>query len=516
MLEAELVASLEQDYVPTLEELLEEDFANFTLMPLQRAVCRIADGRPLGDLANHPHVVAAIGKMRGARGVPKTMALLCAIRAAKSLIAAAAGVRCALTCDVSGLAPGDIPRVSIISLRRDTADVIFTHILGAIRNSARVRSRVIGEPNAGKLLLRHPSGRSVEIVVDAGKRAGGSLVARWMAAVIFDEAPRMVGADEGVVNVDDSRAAVAGRLLPCACSSEWLIGSPWAPFGPMFEIARDTWQKSSREMVVVRARGDWMNPVWWTPARIESFKSNAAYKSDFLAEFADAESSLLSGDELEACTRKEPLVLPSEVDDGYEYVAEMDPATRVNAWTLIVAKMTGKKHVIVLAKQWVPTRDGELSPAKILTEIRDVLAPYRVTRIGTDQWRADSLREIAKERGLALIDYTATRENKNEGYLELATKVRTGVVEFPNDPVLIADLRRLKRVTTANGFKIDEPSTGDGRHCDYAPAVRRAVQRVPRQPKPVDELTGAQRDQARYLAKAQERVRKKGKPWYAR
>lgn len=494
-----------------------EDFGLDTPMPLQRAIWRIADGRSLGELASHPHVQAAIGTMRGKRFIPATMSLLMAIRGAKSQTAAAIAIRCALTCNLSKVTDGEMPRGTIISLRKDSAEVIMGHLVGALQRSPRLRTRIVSI-TAGRVVLRHPTGRHVEIIVDVGKRAGGSLVSRWMFCLLADEATRMVGQEDGVVNLDDSRTAVAGRLLPCACCNEFLIGSPWAPFGPMYEIDRQSFQSPGPDMVVVRARGDWLNPVWWTPERIEEVKKNpVAYKTNFLAEFVDPESSLLSGDELEACVRKGDLVVPTQVLDGYEYAAEMDPATRLNAWTLAVAKREGKKSVVVLAKQWMPPPNGELSPSRVLTEIRDLLSPYGVTRVGTDQWRADSLREIAKVVGLQLVDYTASRENNNAGYLDLATRIREKAIELPNDPVLLSDLRRLVRKTTQAGFTIQLPSTADGRHCDYAPSVMRVCARDPRQPASPTAPQTAADEQARLLAARVRQVRQrngKGQPWW--
>ena len=489
--------------------MLVEDFGISSPSPLQRAIWRIADGRPLAELRDHPHVIAAIGRITGRRFVPRTMALLAAIRGAKSQTAAAAAIRCALTCNLSRVTDGEVPRGTIISLRREEAQVVMGHLVGALERSQRLRGRLV-QKLSDRVIIRHPTGRLLEIVVDAGKRAGGSLVARWMFCLIADEATRMLGAEEGVVNLDDSRAAVVGRLLDCACCNEWLIGSPWAPFGPMYEIDRDVFGKPGPDMVVVRARGDWLNPVWWTPERIEEAKKNpVAYKTNFLAEFVDPESSLLSGAELEACVRKGDLVVPTQVDDGYEYAAEMDPATRLNAWTLAVAKRDGRKSIVVLNRQWMPPPNGELSPSKVLTDIRDLLAPYRVTRVGTDQWRADSLREIAKVVGLTLVDYTASRENNNTGYLDLATRIRERQIELPNDPVLLSDLRRLVRKTTQAGFTIQLPSTADGRHCDYAPSVMRACARDPRQPQPVELREQNAVDQARYLTARQRQVRER-------
>src|SRR5678815_525909 len=125
------------------------------------------------------------------------------IRTGKSLLAACAAFHMAVTCDVSSLRPGEIPRVSVVSLKKDLADVIVNHLVGSVKASALLRPFLMGEPTGDGLMIRHPSGTPVEICVVAGSRAGASLVARWSAGCIFDEFPRMTGEDDAVINWDD-------------------------------------------------------------------------------------------------------------------------------------------------------------------------------------------------------------------------------------------------------------------------------------------------------------------------
>jgi hypothetical protein len=52
----------------------------------------------------------------------------------------------------------------------------------------------------------------------------------------------MAGQEDGVVNLDDARSAVLGRILP---GSQLLyIGSPWAPFGPVYSMVQEFWGKA--------------------------------------------------------------------------------------------------------------------------------------------------------------------------------------------------------------------------------------------------------------------------------
>jgi hypothetical protein len=458
-----------------LEKLMTSSFGFglATATPLQRAIWRIADGLPLGALAAHPDVVAAIGDCSRLTGKPRELVVLSAIRTGKSLTAAGMALRWSQTCDVSRLGAGETPRVSVVSTTKDLADVTFSHVVGNILARPSLKRLLVDEPTTDTVTVRHPSDRPVEVKVVAGSRAGTSLVARWSAGAIFDEAPRMVGADEGVINYDDARAAVVGRLLPGAQIAS--IGSPWAPFGPIYETFVTSWQRPSNDAVVIKAPGWVMNPTWWTPERVAALKASDpdVYATDCAAEFASPEEALFTAIEVERATRQLPFERSAEAD--HEYTAAMDPATRGNAWTLVVSTRVGARKIVCLAREWKGSRLEPLSPRDVLQQIAEVLRPYRVRGVHSDQWSGDAIRDLAREQGLQLWEAHLTETEKTQAYMTIRTKLAQGEIELPPEPMLRSDLLRVKKRTTQNGVQIVLPKTGDGRHCDYAPALLLAL-----------------------------------------
>ncbi|HEY4117392.1 MAG TPA: hypothetical protein VGM56_06030 [Byssovorax sp.] len=460
----------------TLETLLcsASGFGLTTASPVQRAVCRIVDGLPLGELGENADVRAAVGDVDALPNVrPAEVYLLAAIRSAKSMIAAAAALRVSQDCDVSALKAGETPRVSIVSLTTDLAGVVFGHLVGTVQARPALRALLVGEPTADSVLLRHPSGRACEVKVVAGARAGASLVARWSAGVIFDEAPRMNGSDDGsVVNFDDARRAVLGRLLPGA--QLIAIGSPWAPTGPIYNVVQEHEGKPSAHVVVIRATGPAMNPTHWTAERCAELRERdaQAYRTDVLGQFADPESSLFTDDDLKAVTRPEPVELPYL---GGFYYAAQDAATRSNAWTLVIATSDGARVRIVLARQWMPRRDQRLSPSVVLGEIATLCAAYRVDVVHSDAWSADALTDIARDKGLHLETRQRTTQERVELFESLRTLVAQGLVELPPVEALRADLLSVRKRVTQRAVSIELPRTGDGRHADFAPSVALAV-----------------------------------------
>ena len=460
-----------------------------TATPMQRAICRIADGKPLDELAKNRDVADSLGislkKLRFVKpGVPRELVILSGIRTAKSLMAASIAIWASQTCDVTHLRAGEIPRFSIVSLNKDLAHVVLSHLMGSLLNSPALTRLIYdkqsakkwlenGRPGTDEIVLKHPSGRPIQISCVSGKRAGSSLVSRWSAGVCFDEAPRMAGQDSAVINLDDSRAAVLGRLLPGAMVT--MIGSPWAPMGPIYRMYNDSFGSPNRERIIIKAPGPLLNPYWWTPDRCKRLRAAdpTAYRTDVLAEFVDQEESLLS-QYLDDATREEMTIPPKE---GWEYCASMDPGTRANAWTLVIATRKGNKKIIAYAKQWQGTALEPLRPKDVLREAAQICFSYGLGWAITDQFAADALRDLAEQYGLELVIEPWTRDNKVQLFMDLQSQFQQGNVEIPPDPLVIKDLRMVKRRVTQSGISIFFPHTADNRHCDYAPAIARAFGR---------------------------------------
>lgn len=457
----------------TLEALLVggAGFGLTTATPVQRAICRAAEGRPLGDLATDPAVVLALGGPEAIErlcGRPLELVLLSGIRAGKSLIVAALAVYASQTVDLSLLGAGEVARVSVLSLSLDTAKVVYNHITGNVLAKPALRALLAEEPTSDTVVLRHPSGRLVEIKIVAGAKAGGTLVARWSAGVIFDEAPRMSG-DEAVVNFPDARASALGRLLPGA--QLVALGSPWAPAGPVYDTVTERWGKPGADLLVIKAPAYAMNPVWWTEARVAEFRARNPdlARTEIDAEFADPEAALLSSVDLDACTRQAPAELPP--DPRCAYVATIDPAARGNAWTLVLGTREGGRVRVVLVRQWIGSKVAPLSPAAVLVEMAALLRPYRCDRVLTDQWASDALRDLGRPLGLHLVERAWTAGNKFEAFESMRVRVALRGFDLPPDPVLRADLLAVRKRVTTTGVTVVLPETSDGRHADYAPAL---------------------------------------------
>lgn len=442
--------------------------------PCQRAICRAAYGEPLRELAFDPDVIQIFG---GAQAIarlprvkPRRFVYLAGVRGAKSMTAGAAAVCASQNCDLSILTAGEVPRVSVLSVNRDSAGATFSHIRGHVEGAEELRALLIGKPTTDALFLRHPSGRPVEVKVVAGGRAAGTLVSRWSAGLIADEAPRMLGEDEGVSNLDHAISAIRFRLLPGA--QIFLPGSPWAPFGPVFDMVEERFGDPGEDIVVVRATGPQLNPKWWTPELCEKLRRENPddYAVDVLCQFKAPGATMLDLAEIRECVMFEGPIEPNPL---WSYVAVMDPATRGNAWALVLlANPGGGRAAVVMTRQWIGHSSRPLSPRAVLQEIAALLSPYGVTTVDSDQWSADALKDLAISCGLYLRTHTVGGPERVENFERVRAYVtdrRLGMCA--GDTEMVRDLSSVRKRVTQNGIAIDLPITADGRHADFAAAL---------------------------------------------
>lgn len=453
--------------------------------PVQRAACRVRDGIPLRELAEHPDVLAAFGGAEAISALPSEQGIkpaefynVASARTAKTSLAVASAIVDSQTVDVSGLGPGEVPRIAIVSLKLDVADVPFRRLVGVVEASDVLRPLVV-DATADTLTIRHPTGRLIEVTTVAGGRAAGGLAARWLAGSIFDEAPKMSGREDGAVtNLSDCLSVARERMLPGAQIQG--IGSPWAPSGEIYDLVQTYFGKPTADIVIMRTTGPAGNPSYWTPERLERLrlKDETAWRINALGEFIAPESGLLSPIAVHRNTRETPLELPREA--GARYVAAVDPSEGGevgNGFCLVVVKFEPGVMIGQKAKYRVAFAEDfrGLGLEALWEAIADRCARYGISHAWTDQYSAAASTALAKRYGLTLRVDKASATSKLEDFTNFATLVHTDAIELSPDRAVRRDLLAVKRRATQIGMTIVLPKTNDGRHADFAPALVAAI-----------------------------------------
>ncbi len=488
----------------TVENLLTSrlGFGIESATPLQRAIARSLDGRPLGELWEDPTVQRAFGYVRPAEtgATPATVCIVSAIRCGKTIMAAAKVICASQTVMLDGLTPGDEVRIPLLATGKDNARAAYSHVVNTMMVQPELKKLLMDEPTAESVWIRHPSGKPIEVTISALSRAGSTLVSRWLPCVVFDEGPRMAGEDEAVKNLEQSIDAVDGRILPGGCIM--IVGSPHAPIGPVYKMVTGNFGNPSPKCLVIRSRGPDMNPAWWTPERCAELKvrNPKAYRTDVEAEFADAEEALFPSSLVERAMRKAPATL--EPQPGHHYVAAIDPGGRASAWTFVILEGLEHGFRVALAKQWTKNAEGVFRAGDAMDVVAADCARFGVTDLHSDQYGFEQTAALAEDRGLTLLLTDWGAENRWNAAQTIKALLEAEELELPPDDQMREDLVRVRKKVTSNGVTVDLPR-GGGRHCDFFPPLGLCLMYPPEPPATAEQMRRDKRPKGWSPAKAE-------------
>jgi hypothetical protein len=474
----------------TTLDLVREGYGIKQPSPVQQAICQALDGLPLGSLWEFEDVRTVFGNAQPAPGKPGMVLIVAASRALKTKMVAASALQAVMTCDVGVATAGDEIRLSVLGPDLDKAKVGFSNMLALAR---KLYDGALADPKVLSFKLNRADANEVqiEVALAALTKAGGGLIARWAAGSLFTEATRMVGEEEGSRNIDESLVALRNRMLPG--TSIVLEGSPWAPWGPIYNLDREHFGRPSEEILVIRAPGPLLWPERYTPAYCEKIRriDKRAYQADVLGLYVDPEDSFFATEDILACTESGVTSRPPRLDErgqlAVDYVAAMDPATRGNAWTLVVLGTVadgraGEEYEQVVAAQWRGSPQKPLDPWEVLSEIRDLCAPYGVSDAVTDQASFDALASIGDRVGFGLTGLFGSEDARDKDCAELHAAITQRRIRLLDNAQQRVDIQRVTKRVTASDFVYQYPTSGDGSHCDYVPSLGRAIRYAPAPP----------------------------------
>ncbi len=471
----------------TLEQVfVGQGFAAVPTSPLQLAIARAAQGRPLEGVIDGEACARHFGVAELAPVLPALVVLIAGVRGGKSWLASCAAIHASLTADLSQLQSHELPRFPIIAPTVDAARATFTILCGILQASPVLCRFIEGEPTSDTAVICRPDGRRVEVVVVAAARGGLSVRNRWLVGFVLEEVAQFGTEGTGaVVNAEDILKAARTRLLP-GCQG-WLISSPFGPVGLLYELYKKHFGKPGRTLVV-HAPTRALNPSF-PQSQIDEIAAEDPDTAarEYGAEWVDADSAYLGAALVDPAVRTSPLYRP-----GRAFAAGMDPATRGNHWTLAVAwseplqkspalddgEQQRKRVIVGGVWSWAGSKSKPLSPRDTLAEVAATLKPYGVQRIHVDGWSFDAMADHARAVGLSLVEHPAV--DRDVPYQRLKALLGNGDLELPPDPVLRNDLLALRQRATSSGVKIHLPHTSNGRHCDFAPSVALAVMHAER------------------------------------
>lgn len=400
--------------------------------------------------------------------------------------------------------PGDIGVVAFISTTRDEATQRLRTI-EAILDTLEEKYRRSGD--AIELIERR-----IVFKVFPANIAGVS--GFTCICAICDEVAKWRDVDTGANPASEVLASLRPTMATQPSARIILSSSPLG----ILDAHHDAFEAGDSSFQVTAHATSWeANPTLTEQGTRELEPDEATWSREYAAiPQAEAESSLYTAHEVDLAMRADPLTLGPE--HGHFYQAAMDPATRKDAWTVVVATMRVTsagllQRSVVLAREWRGTRAVPLSPKAVLSEIALLLRPYDLDSVFTDQASGDALRDIGAtlKPELFLVVEPTTATSRVSMYENLKTRLENGEVELPPDPQIKADLLGVRKRITRAGVTLELPRMG-GRHCDYAPAIALVMSK--HFDEPPQRLAGVNAAEAGKQRRLRAHIAKQERPWW--
>ena len=356
-------------------------------------------------------------------------------------------------------------------------DVGVTAFISTTRDEAAQRLRTIEAILKALRLVHRPIENGLELV---GKPLAFKCFACSVAsvsgftgiAIVADEVSKWRDSDTGANPAKQVLAAVRPTMATQPNARSFLVSSPLATLDAHY----DAFEQGETGFQCIAFAQTWVaNPTLTEDDCRALEPDDATFRREYAAEPAtELEESLLTAGEVDGCMRTEPFALPF-VTNG-RYVACTDPATRSDAWTLVVACREPGSRIVRIAKavEWQARKGSPLSPEAILRAIAGELAPYGLNSVHSDQASADALTDIGRRVKLFVQTEAVTATMKLARADSFRVRVRAGEVELAPVDNLRADLLNVRRVVSRTGASILFPRVA-GRHCDFAPPVFQAL-----------------------------------------
>ncbi|MEO8602485.1 MAG: hypothetical protein ABI629_07920 [bacterium] len=244
-----------------------------------------------------------------------------------------------------------------------------------------------------------------------------------------------------------------------------IVSSPSTSTDLLGDLHRRHWGRDDSSTLVVQASAPEMNPT--LPADyLERMKADdpEGYRSEVLGEFKQGVSTFFEATALEACTRDRRELPPVA---GIKYAGHWDASGGRNDAAAASAGH-GREGVSVVdaVRAWPAPHD----PRAVIAEAAAFFKSYGITTIQSDRYAGEfPVSEFATHG----IRCEMCPLDRSALYLGMLPRVLSGLVELPNDPVTLRELRGLER---RRGFAgKDRVDHRGGAHDDRAVVVAGVV-----------------------------------------
>ena len=214
--------------------------------------------------------------------------------------------------------------------------------------------------------------------------------------------------------------------------------------------------------------------AWISPADIEGERrrlSAASFSRLWLNEWVEAEDHLVTSENLARCVTVDRF--PAKPQPNRRYVCGVDVGVKFDATAIAVGhseRRDGERHVVLDALEVFRPRRGVPVPlADVEQRVETLAKRYSPCEVRFDPSQALSMVQSLAARGVSVQENPITARWNDRMATLLHTMLRDGLVDLPDEPELLDELRSVRVVETSQGLlSIDSTP---GRHDDQVDAL---------------------------------------------
>jgi hypothetical protein len=348
----------------------------------------------------------------------------------------------AWTVGLGGLAPGEEAVGLIVAPDLKLARHALRFVTGVLENS-NLTPHVVGH-TSDNVTIRRPDGHLVRIECQPATRGGSAVRGQSLVGAVLDECSlfRDVNA---IVNDQEVYLAVSPRILKDG--QVILASTPWARTGLLFEMFRDNYGKPQTALAVHAPTALMRNfdPVVMSLIERERLRNEPNYRREYLAEFADLQTSLLVGADVDAAVDTGTKERAYRSECVYAVTADVglkhDP-TCAMVFHLESRSRDGGPPAVTLVIDAIRHLAPRLLHRRItLDEVDKVLGDlcnlYRVNKVHGDSREAGGLAVLLRARGIEFIECSMSLPEQERRAVGLSHRFAARTVRILDDPILV-------------------------------------------------------------------------------
>ena len=334
-----------------------------------------------------------------------------------------------------------------------------------VENSPGLSGLIDGATD-NEIRFKLPSGaRTALIAFPCSSRGGRGYP---ISTLILDEAAHFHDNTEGHQAADRVFSALTPATAQFGNLARVIVSS--TPFGSDNLFARLYAEADAgelRDATAHHATTAEMNPTI-TPDFLsqEEERDPDGFPAEYLAEFVGSGNTYI---DFSRVTITDNTVSP---DEGSGWIVALDPAFASDDFGVAVVGVDrdDPKQLVIGHIDTLP-RHGFTAAVDAVARIADRFSTRSVV---TDQFSATALTERLREKGLGVKVLVLSGQSKTAVFTELKSRLYEGSLALPDDPPLLAELRRLRVKYSGAAASVEAPRVG-GSHGDRAAALALGV-----------------------------------------